>query len=93
MCLNKLALGTVQFGLDYGIANEAGQVKCAEVEQILSEVKKNEIDMLDTAIAYGTSEEVLGEVGVDEFRVVTKLPSLPNDQSNIARWVIDQVGA
>ena len=93
MCLNKLALGTVQFGLDYGIANEAGQVKCAEVEQILSEVKKNEIDMLDTAIAYGTSEEVLGEVGVDEFRVVTKLPSLPNDQGNIARWVIEQVGA
>jgi len=47
--------------------------------------------MLDTAIAYGTSEEVLGKVGTDGFRVVTKLPSLPADQSDIARWVRDQV--
>lgn len=91
--MSKLALGTVQFGLDYGVANEAGQVKSAEVEQILSEAKKNGIDILDTAIAYGNSEEVLGKVGIDGFRVVTKLPSLPADQSNIARWVIDQVGA
>ena len=89
----RLALGTVQFGLGYGIANEVGQIKSAEVGRILSEAKKNRIDILDTAIAYGTSEEVLGKVGVDGFRVVTKLPSLQADQGDIARWVIDQVKA
>lgn len=93
MIAAKIALGTVQFGLDYGIANEAGQVKCAEVEQILSEAKKNGIDMLDTAIAYGTSEEALGKVGVDGFRMVTKLPSLPAKQGDIPRWVRGQVEA
>jgi len=90
----KLALGTVQFGLDYGVANDAGQVPLAEVQGILSLASASGIDVLDTAIAYGTSEEVLGKVGIDRFRVVTKLPSLPSaDEDDIARWVRDQVEA
>lgn len=93
MIRGRIALGTVQFGLDYGIANEAGQVSLDEARCVLSLAKENKIDVLDTAIAYGTSEEVLGEVGVDGFRVVTKLPSLPVDQGDIATWVKDQVGA
>jgi aryl-alcohol dehydrogenase-like predicted oxidoreductase len=91
--VTKLALGTVQFGLEYGIANEVGQVSLDEAQYVLSLAKENEIDVLDTAIAYGASEEVLGKVGVDEFRVVTKLPSLSADQSDIARCVRDQVEA
>ncbi|MDC0063081.1 aldo/keto reductase [Candidatus Puniceispirillum sp.] len=91
--MKKIALGTVQFGLDYGVANEVGQVKSAEVQQILFEAKKNKIDMLDTAIAYGTSEVVLGGAGIDGFRVVTKLPALPTDQSDIGRWVRDHVNS
>ena len=87
----KIALGTVQFGLDYGIANEAGQVSLGEAQRTLSLAKENEIDVLDTAIAYGTSEEVLGKVGIDGFCVVTKLPSLPADQSDMAHWVTEQV--
>ena len=89
--MNKVALGTVQFGLDYGIANEAGQVSLYEAQRVLSLAKGNGIDVLDTAIAYGTSEEILGKVGVDGFRVVTKLPSLPEDPNNIAHWVTEQV--
>ena len=34
-CVNKLVLGTVQFGLDYGINNQFGQVHQDEVGQIL----------------------------------------------------------
>ena len=87
----KLALGTVQFGLKYGVANEAGQVKGAEVDQILIQARKNGINILDTAIAYGTSEEILGKVGVDGFQVVTKLSSLPDNLNNVASWVTEQV--
>lgn len=93
MSTNRFALGTAQFGLDYGISNDIGQVESVEVERILAEARKNGIAMLDTAIAYGTSEDVLGKVGIDGLRVVTKLPSLPVDRSDIARWVTDQVGA
>lgn len=88
---NKLALGAAQFGLDYGIANEVGQVSLKEVQSILAIAGECDINVLDTAISYGTSEEVLGKVGVDRFRVVTKLPSLPAGQSDTGRWVTDQV--
>ena len=91
MSTNRLALGTVQFGLDYGVANEAGQVAFEEVHHVMDLAKANEIDVLDTAIAYGTSEEVLGKVGVDWFRVVTKLPPLAENQNNVAQWVTKQV--
>ncbi len=91
--MGKIALGTVQFGLDYGVANKVGQVDLYEVERILWLAEENGFDVLDTAVAYGTSEEVLGKAGVDGFRIVTKLPTLSADQSNIARWVRDQVEA
>ena len=54
----KLALGTVQFGIDYGIANTKGQVQIEEVQSILNYAKKNGVNILDTASGYGDSEEV-----------------------------------
>ncbi len=87
----KLALGTVQFGLNYGVSNTSGQVKLPEVKSILEEAKKYNIDTLDTAITYGNSESILGEIGVDKFNVVTKLPPIPKDTSDIDLWVNNQV--
>lgn len=81
----------MQFGLKYGIANEMGQVSLGEAQRVLSLAKENKIDVLDTAIAYGASEDVLGQVGVDGFQVVTKLPSFPKDEDDIAFWVREQV--
>ena len=87
----KLALGTAQFGLNYGLSNTSGQVKLPEVKSILEEAKKYNIDTLDTAIAYGNSESILGEIGVDKFNVITKLPPIPKDKSDIDLWVNNQV--
>ena len=78
--MSRLALGTAQFGLPYGIANSAGQVDTDEIAAILDvRARRGGIDTLDTAIAYGDSEQRLGEVGVGEWRVITKLPPLPAD--------------
>ena len=87
----KLALGTVQFGLDYGVANNIGKVTFRGAEKILGLAKANGINTLDTAISYGESEANLGKLNVEDFDVVTKLPPLPNDQRNIFEWVIEQV--
>ena len=72
----KLALGTVQFGLDYGVINYDGQVAKDEVKNILVCAKDNYINTLDTASSYGNSEQVLGEVGVDNYHIITKTTSL-----------------
>ena len=74
--MSSLALGTVQFGLDYGINNERGKVPFAEVQAILDTAVAAGIDTLDTAKAYGDSEVVLGRAKVaGRFRLVTKLPA------------------
>lgn len=81
----KLALGTVQFGLDYGVSNTHGQVPPQEVGRILEYAKTVGISLLDTAQGYGNSEHVLGQFDLSGFRVVTKVkgrydlsPSLEN---------------
>ena len=71
-----IALGTAQFGGPYGIANSHGIPSDREIARILELARENGIDFLDTAIAYGDSEQRLGRVGLEGFRVVTKLPSL-----------------
>jgi aryl-alcohol dehydrogenase-like predicted oxidoreductase len=91
--MNKLALGTVQFGLPYGIANQTGQITRLEAKSILQLASTSGIDILDTAIAYGDSETCLGALGVQDFKLVTKLPALPNNCADVNAWVKQQVRA
>ena len=74
--MSKFALGTVQFGIPYGISNVRGQVPACEVAQILRLASASGVDLLDTAQAYGTSETILGGAIFSEklnFKIVTKL--------------------
>lgn len=87
----KLALGTVQFGLDYGVANNSGRVTSEKASSILDRAQQAGIATLDTAIAYGDSESVLGSIGVKHWRVVTKLPAVPKGCKDINVWVREQV--
>lgn len=72
----RLGLGTVQFGLNYGISNSGGQTSSAAVRDILESARRSGIELLDTAPTYGNSEDVLGasKLVAEAFRVVTKTP-------------------
>ncbi len=87
----KIVLGTVQFGLDYGIANQAGRVYLEDVKNILQEAKSHRVDTLDTAIAYGDSENTLGQSAVGGWKIVTKLSGLPEVCVDVAGWVETQI--
>lgn len=91
--IERLALGTVQFGMRYGIANRTGQIAHDEAAAILSYARNRGIDTLDTAITYGNSERCLGRIGVTEWRVVSKLPPLPPSTSDVDEWVCEEVAA
>jgi aryl-alcohol dehydrogenase-like predicted oxidoreductase len=91
--MSHFALGTAQFGLDYGISNKAGQVSRQEAKVMLQLALANNFDTLDTAIAYGDSEMCLGEVGTKGFKVVTKLPSIPDNCKDVTNWVKQELGA
>lgn len=73
----NLILGTVQFGLDYGITNNSGKVSTTEAQSILQVASQAGIQLLDTAAAYGDSEAVLGQLcyNRNEFDIISKIPS------------------
>lgn len=77
-----LALGTAQFGLAYGLNNQAGQPAAAAVAEVLAAAQAAGLTLLDTAAAYGNSETRLGELVGDNaaFDLITKLPAGPPAQ-------------
>ena len=70
--LEKLGLGTVQFGQAYGVSNRRGQVSAADAAAILGRAAKAGIALLDTAANYGDAEAVLAKLNTAPFRIVSK---------------------
>jgi aryl-alcohol dehydrogenase-like predicted oxidoreductase len=71
--LSRLGLGTVQFGIPYGVTNHSGITSESDVSLILNEAVRRGVRTLDTASLYGKSEAVLGKtIGELGFRIVTK---------------------
>jgi aryl-alcohol dehydrogenase-like predicted oxidoreductase len=83
--VEKLGLGTVQFGLDYGVTNRSGKTGPAEAARIVGEAIAAGIRVFDTAAAYGDSEAVLGEILTHaDARIVTKLPAVADERIDAA---------
>ena len=81
--IKKIVLGTAQFGLNYGISNKYGKLKFREVFKILSYCYDKKINFLDTATAYGSSENEIGKffkLTKKKFKVITKY-SFQNNKS------------
>ena len=55
------------------------------------EARSAGVNILDTAIAYGESEAILGRVGVSDWGIVSKLPPVPDHASDIFSWMEAQV--
>lgn len=91
--MTKLVLGSVQFGINYGISNQKGKTNFSEVKEILNFAKKSNINLIDTAIAYGDSEEILGKTGINNFNFISKLPKIPKKCRDIDYWVQDNIEA
>jgi len=75
---DKLILGTVQFGLNYGINNSQGKPQKENVFQILYYAYESGIRCLDTAELYGNSHDLIGEFHKlnpsKKFNIITKFP-------------------
>lgn len=75
MDIEKIILGTVQLGLNYGINNRLGKPNESEALSILAEAEASGIKYLDTAAAYGNSEKLIGKFNKSTdtpFSVITK---------------------
>jgi aryl-alcohol dehydrogenase-like predicted oxidoreductase len=71
----KLALGTTQFGMNYGINNKKGKIPKKEVFEMLNYASQRGINIIDTAYVYGESEQIIGEFikeSTGKFNVISK---------------------
>jgi aryl-alcohol dehydrogenase-like predicted oxidoreductase len=84
-----LALGTAQLGLDYGVSNKTGRLPLDEARKLISRAREAGVDVLDTATSYGTAEAILGHIGIEGFRVVTKIPSLAPEHVSWSDWAVE----
>ncbi|MBO4298838.1 MAG: aldo/keto reductase [Clostridia bacterium] len=90
---SQMSLGTVQLGLDYGIANEDGKPSLEQSHEVLKTAIEGGVTALDTAATYGSSEKVLGSYfrafgGRDSVFITTKfslnMPGAPGAQARDA---------
>jgi aryl-alcohol dehydrogenase-like predicted oxidoreductase len=88
----ELALGTVQFGVPYGIARKGPLLSDVKVREILNLAFKSGTRLLDTAPAYGDIEQRLARLcaGLD-FRIVSKIPPVPSglNDASAAKWALE----
>lgn len=89
--LQKIALGTVQFGIPYGINNHKGVLSFEEIREILRIAANAGITLLDTAPVYGDAEEKIGRFSEGRFKVVTKLPAREKGHPYSKDWLYDSV--
>ena len=73
--MTELALGTVQFGMNYGITNKTGKVPINNIKEILATAKNEGINYIDTARAYGNAEKLIGEANnqTNKFKIISKI--------------------
>ncbi len=76
--VERIVLGSAQWGMPYGIANRTGQPSVEEIAALLEMARAAGIDTMDTARAYGESEALIGRLaGADShWTIVTKLPPI-----------------
>jgi len=75
--INKLIIGSANFGLKYGVANKK-KLKRKDIFEILDYAEKIKVWGIDTAVSYGDAEDVIGSFLMQKreksFRVITKIP-------------------
>ena len=89
--ISQMVLGAAQLGMDYGIANQTGQPDKQEAFDILDEAFKNGVNTIDTAQAYGNSENIIGQWfdqnndKKSSFNIISKWDAKINDRNQLIK--------
>jgi len=87
--IKKISLGTAQFGINYGINKK--KINFKEIKKIINYSNKIKIKKIDTAIAYGKSEKILGSFSLKNWRITTKIPAYRVSYGDPEKWTKNQI--
>ena len=88
----KIALGTANFGQKYGLAGKIIKSD-KKVKKIIQFANNSKIKLIDTSSNYGSSETLLGNNNLKNFKIITKL-KISNDEkksNNLENIVFNKV--
>ena len=71
--MSKIVLGSVQWGLNYGVSNINGQTSEYEISKIAELARSNKVNLIDTSQIYGNAESLIGNYFDSTFSVITKV--------------------
>ncbi len=97
MSITKLCLGTVQFGMNYGIQGN-GQPDLSNAIEILTTAYNAGIRAYDTAAAYGSAEHVLNvflsqpTIKREDVSIISKTQSSDNKMQDDAKRSLMNIG-
>ncbi len=77
----KIALGTVQWGMKYGISNKSEIPNDLALKNIFKNANMAGIELLDTASSYGNVENRIGQLSLNQFDIISKINTNPNCKS------------
>ena len=80
----NIALGSAQFGSPYGVLNNGSCPKTSQIADILDLALQSGVTNIDTAYDYGSAELKLGEIGVEQFQVITKVHVQVDQNSQVS---------
>ena len=86
---NKICIGSANFGLNYGYKKKKLNKK--KIKIIIDYSYKMGINCIDTAISYGNTHKILGDLQSKKFNFVTKLPLPPKKTKSLKNWCISTV--
>ena len=75
--MQKIVLGTAQFGMKYGLNNNNIFRSKSVVNKVLKEALKNKIFYLDSALGYGDAQKKIGLFDKNKkFKIITKIDKI-----------------
>ena len=87
----KYTVGTANFGNKYGIKNKEKKLSLSNSKKILLLANQNKIKNIDTAIAYGNSQNYIGKLYAKKYKVSTKLEKIPLNLKNLEIWFNENI--
>ena len=91
--LHRICIGTANMGINYGIKNNEKKIPLSEVNEIIKICESYNINLLDTAQAYGDAEYKLGKLTNNNFNIITKLSLQNNFEFDIGQKIKDSISS
>ena len=88
--LEKISIGTANFQKKYGFFNKS-RVNDNELRRVVSSLKRKKIKDIDTAISYKNVDDLLGKIKINNLKIYSKIPKLPENCKNVKNWVDNQI--